>query len=64
MSIKQPSDLIPVAEARQLLGVSPVKMSQLLKDGVIRHFPDPLDKRVKLVSESEVLALKGRRKAA
>jgi hypothetical protein len=36
-------------------------MSQLLRDGAIRHFPDPLDKRVKLVSESEVLSLKVRR---
>lgn len=57
----QPTDLIQVAEARRLLGVSTVKMSQLLRDGAIRHFPDPLDKRVKLVSESEVLSLKVRR---
>jgi hypothetical protein len=57
----QPTDLIQVAEARRLLGVSTVKMSQLLRDGAIRHFPDPLDKRVKLVSESEVLSLKIRR---
>jgi hypothetical protein len=33
-------------------------MSRLIKDGVIRHFPDPLDRRVKLVSRVEVLALK------
>ncbi len=54
---KQPNDLITAAEARALLGVSAVKMAQLLRDGHIRHFPDPLDKRVKLVSKSEVLAL-------
>ncbi len=57
----QPKDLIPVAEARYLLGISTVKMSQLLRDGFVRYFPDPLDKRVKLVSESEVMSLKIRR---
>lgn len=51
---KRPTDLITAAEARALLGVSAVKMAQLLKDGYIRHFPNPLDKRVKLVSKSEV----------
>jgi hypothetical protein len=60
----RPNDLIPVTEARRLLGVSPTKMSQLLKDGVVRYFPDLLDKRVKLISEAEVLSLKQGRKAA
>ena len=60
----RPNDLIPVAEARKLIGVSPTKMAQLLKVGMLRHFPDLLDKRVKLVSESEVLSLKSGRKAA
>jgi hypothetical protein len=60
----RPKDLIPVAEARKLIGVSPTKMAQLIKDEVVRHFPDLLDKRVKLVSESEVLSLKSGRKAA
>jgi hypothetical protein len=32
-------------------------MSKLLKDEVIRHFANPIDKRVKLVSRAEVLAL-------
>ena len=64
MSDERPVDLIPVTEARKLLGVSPTKMSQLLKDGYIRHFADLLDRRVKLVSESEVLSLKRGRKAA
>lgn len=60
----RPNDLIPVAEARKLLGVSPAKMAQLIKEGVIRYFPDLLDRRVKLVSETEVLSLKRGRKAA
>jgi len=53
-----PNDLITVAAAQRLLGVSRPTMSRLIKDGVIRHFPDPLDRRVKLVSRVEVLALK------
>jgi hypothetical protein len=64
MQEDRPVDLIPASEARKLLGVSPAKMSQLIKDEIIRHFPDLLDRRVKLVSESEVLALKRGRKAA
>lgn len=60
----RPIDLIPATEARKLLGVSPAKMSQLFKEGHLRHFPDLLDKRVKLVSEAEVLSLRTGRKAA
>lgn len=56
--MKTPTDLITAKEARGLLGVSPWKMSQLLDSGTLRHFPDPLDKRKKLVSRSEVLKLK------
>jgi hypothetical protein len=52
-----PSDLITATEARKLLGVSPLKMSKMLRDGTIRHFPDPLDERKKLVSKSEILSL-------
>jgi hypothetical protein len=54
---KRPNDLITTAEARALLGVSAVKMAQLLKEGYIRHFPNLLDKRVKLISKSEIMAL-------
>jgi hypothetical protein len=53
-----PEDLITATTPRKLLGVSPLKMAKLLKEGVIRHFPDPLDERKKLVSKNEVLALK------
>lgn len=53
-----PEDLITATTARKLLGVSPLKMTKLLKEGVIRHFPDPLDERKKLVSKNEVLSLK------
>ena len=54
----KPQDLITATTARKILGVSPLKMTKLLREGVIRHFPDPLDDRKKLVSKSEVLALR------
>jgi predicted DNA-binding transcriptional regulator AlpA len=57
MKRTMPNDLISTTEAQHLLGVSRPKMGRLLKEGVIRHFPNPIDKRVKLVSKSEVLAL-------
>lgn len=63
MNDHQPVDLMTTSEARTLLGCSGVKMAQLIKDGIIRYFPDPLDKRVKLVSREEVLALRVRRAA-
>lgn len=53
-----PEDLITATAARKLLGISPLKMSKLLRDGVLRHFPDPLDERKKLVSRDEALALR------
>jgi hypothetical protein len=64
MGNEQPIDLITTAQARSLLGVSAVKMAQLIKDGVVRHFPNPLDKRVKFVSKREVLLLRPRRAEA
>lgn len=64
MEDNQPVDLITTSEARDLLGVSRFKMAELLRDGVVRYFPDPLDKRVKLVSRSEIMMLKVRDKAA
>jgi hypothetical protein len=57
----QPTDLITVSEARELLGVSWNKMAKLIKLGVVRHFTNPLDNRVKFVSKAEVLALVPRR---
>jgi predicted DNA-binding transcriptional regulator AlpA len=64
MQNSQPTDLIRVAEARELLGVSNMKIAQLIKDGHIRYFPYLLDKRVKLVSKREVMSLKKERKVA
>ena len=59
-----PKDLITAVEARKTLGVSTKKMAELLKDGTLRHFPNPLDRREKLVSKAEVLALIPQREIA
>lgn len=56
--MRPPDDLITTTEARALLSVSRLKMSLLLREGTLRHYTDPLDKRKKLVSRAEVLALK------
>jgi hypothetical protein len=61
MNIEKPNDLVAVSEAQRLLGVSHAKIAQLIREGVLRYFPNPLDRRVKLVSRSEVMALKPNR---
>lgn len=64
MPRQKPSDLITVAEARAMLGVSRVKIAQLLKQGYLRSFSNPLDGREKLISRAEVEALKPKRAEA
>lgn len=59
-----PNDLIHSTEARKLLGISPYKMSKLIKAGVVQVYPDPLDDRVKLVSRSQILTLLPKRAEA
>lgn len=61
MHSSQPKDLISVTGARKLLGVSRIKMAELLKNKVISHYPYPIDRRVKLVSKAAVMALKNTR---
>jgi hypothetical protein len=58
MQHERPTDLIPVKDARSLIAVSHTKMTQLIRDGVVRTYPNVLDKREKLVSKAEVLALR------
>jgi len=57
MENNQPSDLITTSEARKRLGVSQAKMAQLLKQGYLRFYYNPLDRRMKLVSEADVVSL-------
>lgn len=56
-SIHQIDDPITAAQARELLGVSKEKMSQLLK-GKLQWRPSDVDERMKLVSKAAVLELK------
>ena len=64
MNTVESEDLITVSEARKLLNVSANKIAQLLKEGYLKHYSDPLDKRLKLVSRNDVISLKTRRKEA
>ena len=59
-NINRPDDLISTTEARKLLGVSTVKMTQLIKHGLFTVYTDLLDRRMKLISRAEVEALKHR----
>ena len=54
----KPNDLISVSEARKILSVSRFKIAELIKRELLRSYENPLDRRVKLVSRSELLALK------
>jgi hypothetical protein len=56
--MSEPNDLITVAEARALLAVSRQKMTDLIKQGFIKSFSNPLDKRIKYVSRAQVLKLR------
>lgn len=51
-------DLIIAGEAQKRLGISKKKMAELLDKGILASEPDPLDKRVKLVSAAAVEALR------
>jgi hypothetical protein len=64
MQHERPPDLIPIKDARSLIGVSHTKMTQLVREGVVRTYPNVLDKREKLVSKAEVMALRPYREAA
>lgn len=52
-----PDDYITVAQAREMLGVSRVKIAAMIKSGAIVTVPDPFDARVKLVKRADVEAL-------
>ena len=64
MEPDKPVDLILVKDARALIGVSHTKMTQLIREGIVKTYPNVLDRREKLVSKAEVLALKPRRAEA
>jgi predicted site-specific integrase-resolvase len=49
--------LITVGEARNRLGVSNHTVARLVREGKLKTYPNPLDKRQKLVDAGEVAAL-------
>jgi len=49
-------------EAREYLGVSKAKMSQLMRDGVLHAEIDPLNRHYKWIRRAEVEALKAQQK--
>ncbi len=53
-----PNDLISTTIARKLINISPATMARLIKEGVVTTYPNPLDKRQKLVSKAQVLGLR------
>jgi hypothetical protein len=55
------SELVNVAEARRILGISANKMSALIGSGTLPYEQDPLDRRVKLVKRSDVEGLMRKR---
>ena len=50
--------LIPMKKAQEMLGVSKMKMYEMVKEGVLSSVPNPLDKRQKLVPVNEVKRLR------
>jgi len=51
------SSKMTLTEARRVLRISPNKMTQLVRTGVLPYKQDPLDARVKLVERGDVEAL-------
>ena len=49
--------LITIGEARDRLGVSNHTVARLVREGKLQTYPNPLDKRQKLVDAAEVTAL-------
>jgi len=53
-----PEELMTLKEAGEYLGVSKAKMWRLAKEGTLKVYYDPLDKRKRLVSRAQVEGLK------
>jgi predicted HTH domain antitoxin len=62
--MEKQKELLTLSEAAELLGVSRMKMSRMVKTKVVTTQNDPLDERVKLVKRDDVLALIVRDRAA
>lgn len=55
-------EYMTAGEAREYLGVSKAKMSQLMRDGVLHAEIDPLNRHYKWIRRAEVEALKAQQK--
>ncbi len=53
------SDVMTVQEAATYLGVSRFKLARLIRDGELRAYVTPLDKRRRLIKRADLDALKG-----
>jgi hypothetical protein len=62
--MNQPDDLISTTEGRKLIGISTHTMARMIREGVIHIYLNPLDKREKLVSKSQIISLKPKRAEA
>jgi excisionase family DNA binding protein len=51
---KEPETFLTTTQARERMGVSKGKMTSMIKDKEILTYPDPRNKRVKLIKQSDV----------
>ncbi len=54
--MEQHSEYVTATEAKALLGVSEYKMTAMLKSGEMPWYPDPRNKRAKLIKRSDIEA--------
>lgn len=54
---EEETELVTIAEARRILGVSKPRMAEILRDGLLATEENLLDKRSKLVKRADVEAL-------
>jgi excisionase family DNA binding protein len=52
--MEQHSEYVTATEAKELLGVSEYKMTAMLKSGEMSWYPDPRNKRAKLIKRSDI----------
>jgi hypothetical protein len=57
------SEYVTVAEAREILGVTKYKMTDLIYRGVLKTFDNEADRRSRLIRRADVEALKPNIKA-
>jgi excisionase family DNA binding protein len=58
------SETVTVTEAARRLGVSRTKVWTMVRDGELQAFPDPLDKRQRLIEVQAIKQIQARRGAA